>query len=503
MIDQSNMTIVAPKKTEFSQRFQRKKGRSFQRLHQLFFFFILFILFQFGERSFQWSNFKTEKKGSHCEILSTSTPNQLSKLTSLDLKGCNLTELPASIKYATSITRLDVSENPALQTLPDELIHCNKLSILFASSCKGINSLPVVLGKMPSIDRLGWRSGSLTTIDSHALPPNLVHLILTDNNITALNDPLVFSKLSKIRKLMLSHNEIMSFGGKDGENISHMKSLELLRLGGNKLSKIPDELWNLPNLTWLTISGNPVMESFLKPSQVPYISLEDLQPLHQDLGKGASGQVSSYQYNDKEVAVKLIHGITSDGNSDDELAVYGAVGDGTSNRIVGCIALLNRTNEGKQGVVMDKLPSNLRDFALPPTIIEVTKDRWDFKSKLSGKFVLNALRDVSTAMLYLHHTVGVAHGDLYAHNMKVDPNSGRTFLLDFGASYFTGPFQTKTERLEVRAFGILVGELLELMVESETSLREKLTKLKQRCTDTKVTDRPSFDVILNEINSYH
>jgi serine/threonine protein kinase len=294
----------------------------------------------------------------------------------------------------------------------------------------------------------------------------------------------------------------MSFGGKNGENISQMKNLELLRLAGNKLSTISNELWNLPNLTWLTISGNPVMQGLVKPSQVPYLSLEDLQPLNQELGKGASGQVSSYQYDDKEVAVKLIHGITSDGNANDELAVYGAVGDGTSKRIVGCIALLKETKDGKKGVVMDKLPSNLKDFALPPTIIEVTKDRWDSSSELSRQFVLNALRDVATALLYLHNTVGVAHGDVYAHNMKVDPASGRIYLLDFGASFFTGPYKNEAEKLEVRAFGVLVGELLELLVESEQDLLVKLMDLKQRCTTTQVIDRPSFDVILDEINSF-
>eukprot|EP00978_Attheya_sp_CCMP212_P044303 scaffold306497_cov36-Attheya_sp.AAC.1 len=57
---------------------------------------------------------------------------------------------------------------------------------------------------MHSITRLGWRSGSLTEIDPDGLPPNLVHIILTDNQITELDNVRILQKMQKVRKLMLS-----------------------------------------------------------------------------------------------------------------------------------------------------------------------------------------------------------------------------------------------------------------------------------------------------------
>ena len=279
---------------------------------------------------------------------------------------------------------------------------------------------------------------------------------------------------------MLSHNQLSSFGGKEGKTgVEMLQNLELMRLGGNQLTEIPESLWKLPKLTWLTISGNPVTDAFAAKSKsnpsVPSIRMSDLKPTGNYLGQGASGKVESYQWQNKEVAVKLIHGVTSDGKAEDELSIYGAVGSsGFSNRVVGCLALLD---DVRKGIVMDVLPSNLDDFALPPTIKEVTKDRWDTTSTFSASFVKNALQDSANALNFLHSKVGISHGDFYAHNMKVDKATGRVYLLDFGASYFKGEYTLKAEKLEIRAFGVLVTELIEVMDPQESLLREKLITL--------------------------
>jgi len=429
-----------------------------------------------------------------CSILDLSSPD-LSKMTELDLKGCVLKEIPATIRYATNIRKLDVSNNP-LVTLPPELIHCTNLDILFASSCPSMTSLPKVLGKMHSITRLGWRSGSLTEIDPDGLPPNLVHLILTDNQIAELDDVRILQKMQKVRKLMLSHNRLSSFG-KDG-GVEMLQNLELLRLGGNLLNGIPDALWELPKLTWLTISGNPVTNAFKSKmtAKVPSIKMSDVKPTGKDLGEGASGKVELYEWQNKQVAVKLIHGVTSDGNAEDELAIYSAVGSsGIQNRVVGCLALLD--DDARKGVVMEALPPNLDDFALPPTIIEVTEDRWDTSSSaFSASFVRNALHDSIKALAFLHNA-GVSHGDFYAHNMKVDRKTGRVYLLDFGASYFKGDYAIQAEKLEVRAFGVLVNELIRFMDPQDDSaaLKGKLVSLHSQCTNRNVSERPSISEV--------
>ena len=363
----------------------------------------LFLVNQNEYDKLSYTYLKKSNTNQDCYALDVLSPERISKLEKLNLNGCDIDSIPSTIQYATNLKQLDVGNNPALTTLPDELASCRKLEILFVSSCPGIQKLPSVLKHMASITRLGWRSGSLTSIDAEGIPPNLVHLILTDNNIQKMDDPELFDKLKYVRKLMLSHNQI----SKLGSSIHQLKSLELLRIAGNQLTSIPDELWQLPKLAWLTISGNPCVDKLTTSSKtsstttkVPWISPKDLKSAGKSLGEGASGKVGSYIWNNEKVAVKIINGVTSDGRAEDELQIYGAVGsDGIEHRVVGCIALL-KGDDNKKGAVMQQLPSNLQDLALPPTIIEVTQDRWDNwddnandnkHHTFSASFVLNVI----------------------------------------------------------------------------------------------------------------
>jgi len=391
------------------------------------------------------------------------------------------------------------------------MAQCTKLDVLFASSNRGIKSLPSVLGTMPSITRLGWRSGSLKELRADAIPPNLVHLILTNNELQELESDQIFDRLTNVRKLMLSHNQIRYLLPK---GVAKLKNLELLRLAGNQIVDLPNELWALPKLTWLTISGNDRLQLPKLGRRVPTIGLGAMEAIGDDessfLGAGASGSVTMRRWNDRDVAVKVIHGVTSDGRSEDELEIYGAIGqDGMNNRVVGCLAVFEDKKEGKSGIVMEPIPPGeggepLEDFALPPTILEVTADRWPAnKNRIyDDNFVINAVRDAVMALSYLHGTAGVAHGDFYAHNIKVDNASGRLYLLDFGASYPKGRYAKEAEKIEVRALGVLMQELVERRREEADRAREgsrnsKAIRLMESiipsCMDEDVASRPSFD----------
>ena len=446
-----------------------------------------------------------------CQALTLKDQSELANLEEIDLKGCNLSHLPTEIKYCTNLKKMDISSNPLITTLPTELGACTKLEILFSSQNPGMTALPKILGTMNSITRLGWRSGSLTAIDSESLPPNLVHLILTDNQILQLNDPEIFDRMTKVRKLMLSHNQIQSLSP---SGIEKLVNLELLRLAGNQLTSIPDELWSLPKLTWLTISGNPGLALPKLDQRVPTISLENVQAVKgadSYLGAGASGSVAARIWNGRSVAVKTIHGVTSDGRAEDELQMYGAVGpEGMQHHVVGCLAVFR--DDDKSGVIMERIPMgtgghDLEDLALPPTIIEVTTDRWmpNDQREYDFDFIMNALGNAVDALSFLHYTAHVAHGDFYAHNIKVDNLSGNLFLLDLGASWATGPYAKQAEKLEVRAFGILVQELLERQKEgkqrdTKQALSSRLASLAMSCLDADTDKRPAFSEIARELD---
>jgi serine/threonine protein kinase len=93
------------------------------------------------------------------------------------------------------------------------------------------------------------------------------------------------------------------------------------------------------------------------------------------------------------------------------------------------------------------------------------------------------------------HARGISHGDFYAHNVLYHPEGG-CYLGDFGAASFYPPQDSgvanPVEALEVRAFGCLLGELLE-RCEPEMDVRlSELKALQLRCMAPEAASRPRF-----------
>lgn len=64
-------------------------------------------------------------------------------------------------------------------------------------------------------------------------------------------------------------------------------------------------------------------------------------------------------------------------------------------------------------------------------------------------------------MSYLHEK-SICHGDLYAHNVLVDGETGAAVLCDFGASFFYPSDRHDSsvlEGTEVRAFGLMSRDM--------------------------------------------
>lgn len=64
-------------------------------------------------------------------------------------------------------------------------------------------------------------------------------------------------------------------------------------------------------------------------------------------------------------------------------------------------------------------------------------------------------------MSYLHEK-SICHGDLYAHNVLVDGETGAAVLCDFGASFFYPSDRHDSsvlEGTEVRAFGLMARDM--------------------------------------------
>lgn len=424
-------------------------------------------------------------------------PCELRSLVSLTLRDCGLTEVPEGIAAAVSLKQLDVGKNP-LTDLPAALADLNALEILFASGCPQLRHVPEVLGSMPALTRLGLRNNAISEVSAAAIPPRVQHLILTDNEIRELH-PDVFRRLTCVRKLMLSHNKLTAM---PEEGIACLDSLELLRLSNNAITHLPPQLFRLPRLTWLAVSGNPLPGlNSPPPCTVPTLSLARGDVVVDDgppLGSGASGVVHAAEWDGRPVAVKLFKAVTSDGKAEEEVKLYGAVGSGNPH-VAACVAVIDDTADGGGlGVVMDRLPAAMRDLALPPTIVEVTADRYADGVRFALPFVRRVLTAIADALAYLHGGLRIAHGDVYAHNILVN-DDGLAYLLDFGASWaYGGPGSdvdpALVERLEVRAFGVLASELAARLAASGGGSGESsvLADVIAACLNSDVAARPSF-----------
>ena len=104
--------------------------------------------------------------------------------------------------------------------------------------------------------------------------------------------------------------------------------------------------------------------------------------------------------------------------------------------------------------------------------------------------VLEVARAIASAAAHLHAR-GLMHGDLYAHNILIN-DEGHCYLGDFGAATFYEPHRKEFERIEVRAFGCLLEDLLSLCSIKEGAIYNALETLRQQCMLEETALRPFF-----------
>ena len=427
---------------------------------------------------------------------------QLAGTQRLDL-AAGLTRFPLEIlDLADSLEILNLSNNQ-LKSLPDEFGKLKKLKIVFLSNNR-FEQVPEVLSQCPNLYMVGFKSNQITTISAQALPPSVRWLILTDNRIEQL--PTSIGQLSKLQKLMLAGNKLRSLP----EEMAACRNLELIRLSANQLTQIPSWLLNLPRLSWLAYAGNPFCDSSIDASLALKRSLSSIDwadlTLGNVLGEGASGVIyrgkwaaNSNQANSAqtvEVAIKIFKGeITSDGLPADEMRA--CIAAGTHHHLAGVLGKVINHPENSEGLVFSFIPPHYKNLGNPPDFDTCTRDTYPPGTSLPLPVILRIAKGIAAAALHLHSR-GIMHGDLYAHNILVN-QAGESLLGDFGAASFYKPHDRvmgqALERLEVRAFGCLLEDLLEhcdrdAPVHAPTI--NNLRRLQQDCMNQNPSMRPLF-----------
>ena len=427
---------------------------------------------------------------------------QLQRITRLDLVA-GLTELPIEIfDLADSLEILNLSDN-RLRSLPADLGRLNKLKIIFLSN-NDFEEVPEVLADCPSLSMVGFKSNKIRVLGENILPLGVRWLILTDNQLERL--PNSIGKLDKLQKLMLAGNQLRSLP----DEMAACQNLELIRLAANRLESLPSWLFSLPRLSWLAYAGNPCCIANISPT-VPTISFTDLT-FADTLGEGASGVISQGVWqplgqSPTDVAIKIFKGaMTSDGTPADEMNACLAAGGHP--HLVGALGKIGGFPDNRSGLILSLIPADYQNLGNPPSLDSCTRDTYAAGTSFSVAAILRIAIGIASAAAHLH-AQGIMHGDLYAHNILSDENH-HTLLGDFGAASSYDPNDSiaglALERLEVRAFGCLLEDLLDLAQVSETKPQKLafhgLDKLRQDCLQTNPEARPLFreiDRILAEI----
>lgn len=450
--------------------------------------------------------------------------NTLEQLRSGELTGsrrlklaCGLSAFPREIfDLAETLEILDLSGN-ALSSLPDDLPRLHKLRILFCSDNQ-FTELPAVLGHCPQLDMIGFKANQIRTVPAAALPASLRWLILTDNKLTEL--PAEIGHCQQLQKLMLAGNRLSDLP----PEMAACTRLELLRIAANRFTALPEWLLTLPRLCWLAYAGNPFCEgaelASLARTSIAPIAWDSLQLAH-PLGEGASGVIHQADWlrdelsNDspQTVAVKIFKGtLTSDGLPLKEMTA--CMGAGTHPNLIPLLGKIDQHPAEAHGLVMSLIDASFRNLAGPPSFESCTRDVYPADKRFNFAAVLHIARGIASAAEHLH-AQGIMHGDLYAHNI-LHCDEGNALLGDFGAASFFAPEDQATaealQRIEVRAFGCLLEELLQRCnaapqgdflrceasppagrgaVDTEKALKT-LADLQVACTQETISARPLF-----------
>jgi hypothetical protein len=414
--------------------------------------------------------------------------------------SANLTAFPLEIlSLFDTLEILDLSGNP-LSSLPNDFSRLHKLKIAFFSDCN-FTTFPAQLAKCRSLEMIAFKDNHMTTIPEGSFPRKLRWLILTNNEIKSI--PATIGQCHRLQKCMLAGNRLTSLPAE----MAHCRKLGLLRLSSNNLSSLPEWLFQLPELSFLSFAGNPCAPSFGDNPILDDISWSELA-VHQLLGEGASGIISKGTWNaadgDREVAIKVFKGeLTSDGSPMDEMNA--CITAGQHPNLIDPIGKIHGHPE-KKGLVLQLIPPHYTNLGHPPDFDTCTRDRFSTETVFTAEKCRAILYGIANASKHIHER-GIAHGDLYAHNILID-NSAHALLGDFGAATIYGDNEKKgaIERMEVLAFAHLIEDLVglvehrldgdEVLGEKDGYIIEGLNALHYRCTNPVVMERPSFgDVV--------
>lgn len=431
----------------------------------------------------------------------------LEQLRSGKLLGAKTLKLSSELKtfpeeiftLADTLELLDLSGN-YLSELPEDFDRFQNLKILFLSE-NNFTKIPCILAKCKNLDIIGFKANQISQIEEDAFPEDLRWLILTNNHLPQI--PPSIGKCHRLQKLMLAGNKLTSLP----IELANCKNLELLRISANQISEMPTWLFSLPKLSWVALAGNPY---FAQSKEYPIPAINEIDwrflKIKEKLGEGASGTIYKAELLEMEirtVAIKIFKGeITSDGFPVDEMLA--SIKAGNHPNLVKVLGKFYNHPDNNEGLLLELIPENFVNLGNPPSFKTCTRDTFQDELSFSLIGILRIMIGISHAVEHLH-SQGILHGDLYAHNILIEMRDFQVLFSDFGAASIfekDSEFSNELTRIEVRAFGCLMEDLLERVNANEkrSEAYQALTTLKLECLQSKVLARPNFTQICKRLS---
>lgn len=408
--------------------------------------------------------------------------------TSIKL-SCGLIEFPKELfDLVDTLELLDLSGNK-LSSLPSDFGRFTKLKIAFFSDNQ-FTEYPEVLANCPLLEMIGFKSNRISIISEKALSKHIRWLILTNNCITHL--PKTIGHCSRLQKVALAGNQLTALP----KEMAQCVNLELLRISANHIIEFPTWLLTLPKLSWLAFSDNPCCTPQLN-NKLHEISWNEFE-IGDQLGEGASGIISKALWtknnHQREVAIKVFKGeVTSDGLPLSE--INSCVVADKHEHLVKLLGKITGHPQQKEALVFDLIPATYKNLGKPPSFITCTRDTYPDNTIFTLKELIQIALATASVLTHLHDK-GMMHGDLYAHNIMIN-DEAHILLGDFGAATIYSKQSQQAEyleKLDVRAFGCLLEDLLERLdpTDKEHVMMPSIYQLKQNCMHVEITKRPYF-----------
>ncbi|KAH0475185.1 MAG: hypothetical protein KVP17_004951 [Porospora cf. gigantea B] len=225
----------------------------------------------------------------------------LSKLTTLDVQGRNLTEID-DLDSCANLRSLNASRNQ-LETMDWCCMNLNLVELIISEN--NMRHVSARIGNLANLQTLNLSDNELRSLPSLAGMDSLRTLILRNNKISEL-PPLGY--LPSLRTVILSENRLRSFPRFEapalrkisltsnrlttfpfGVEFAHVVEL---RLHKNRIQNIPQEVCSMASLSLIDLGHNPLVDesSLTHLGSVRALSNLNLRdtPLLEKLGDGAA-----------------------------------------------------------------------------------------------------------------------------------------------------------------------------------------------------------------------